>query len=265
MPHASEPGYLFAHWREIAARIRRARGLAVFCDFDGTLVGFRHQPKNVVLAPSVRRAIRCLADHPLVHFWIVSGRRVADLRRRVLVRNVHYLGLHGCERDGLPPANAGVLRQRLSPVRKLIAAQLATVPSVWVEDKEFCFVVHFRGAPRSVAARASSLVRAELNSLGDHFWVQPGKKALEVLPREIKGKGPAVQSLLKKMPKGILPICLGDDATDESVFAVLRRGITVHVGRSRETRAHFFVRNPAEVQAFLLKVAQELNGNALAR
>jgi trehalose-phosphatase len=260
MPLASEPRYLFPHWREIASRIRRARDLALFCDFDGTLVGFRDRPENVALSSVARQAIARLAGNPRIHFWMVSGRRTADLRRRVNVADVGYLGLHGFELDGRPPAHAGVLRNLLPRMMEHFTAKLASLPGVWVEDKEYCFVVHFRNAPPSLAARASRLVRAELKSFGGRFRLQPGRNALEVLPREIRGKGFAVQSLLKKMPSAILPIGLGDDATDESVFAVLRRGITVHVGRSRKTRAHFYLRSPAEVTTFLQRLARDLNG-----
>jgi trehalose-phosphatase len=63
--------------------------------------------------------------------------------------------------------------------------------------------------------------------------------------------------LLKDLPRGALPIYLGDDTTDESAFAELRRGITVRVGGHRRTKARFYLRNPDEVMGFLETVEDE--------
>jgi trehalose-6-phosphatase len=47
---------------------------------------------------------------------------------------------------------------------------------------------------------------------------------------------------------------VGDDVTDETAFAALNDQITVKVGRTRGTLAHFYVRNPAEVCRFLSRL-----------
>jgi hypothetical protein len=45
-------GYLFDHWPLVARRIRSARHLVLFLDFDGTLTPIRRRPEDVPpLAP----------------------------------------------------------------------------------------------------------------------------------------------------------------------------------------------------------------------
>jgi len=67
-----------------------------------------------------------------------------------------------------------------------------------------------------------------------------------------------VRGLLAKRSKPALAIYAGDDAADESAFAALHRGITVQVGNSRRTQAHFYLRTPGEVLMFLQRLEAEL-------
>ena len=54
---------------------------------------------------------------------------------------------------------------------------------------------------------------------------------IEILPRSIPGKGIAVSSFLAQPAhRKSFPIYFGDDFSDESGFAAVRRGVSVHVG-----------------------------------
>ena len=57
--------------------------------------------------------------------------------------------------------------------------------------------------------------------------------------------------LLQELGAAFLPIYIGDDFTDERAFRALRKGITILVGSRRSTSAHYSLRNPAQVSAFL--------------
>jgi trehalose-6-phosphatase len=56
---------------------------------------------------------------------------------------------------------------------------------------------------------------------------------------------------------GALPVYIGNDGTDETAFGALSSGLTARVGAARQTRARYFLRNPAEVARFLEQLEQE--------
>jgi len=249
---------LFAVWEDVASRLRRAKRVALLLDFDGTLVNLQARPGQVRLRDPVRRALTRLARHPRIVLVIVSGRALADLRRRVGVGGVRYLGLFGWEREGaVAPANLRA-RRRIEEARMAVGAAIRDLPGIWVEDKGLSVGVHFRGARPAVVRRASRLVRRALRPFRPWLRVLSGKKSWELLPSMIRGKGAAVSALFGRLPESTLPIYVGDDIADESAFWALRRGITVRVGRFRHTRARFRLRNPEEVLQFLRKLETQL-------
>ncbi len=51
-------------------------------------------------------------------------------------------------------------------------------------------------------------------------------------------------------------IFIGDDATDESAFSILKKGINIHVGRKKKTLANHYLKNSSDVYKFLCWVEQ---------
>ncbi len=252
------PRHLFESWSRLAGKLKSPRRVALFLDFDGTLVPFRQRPRDVRLDAATRRTLSRLARKRRVRVWIISGRRYDDVRRRVNVPGAVYLGLHGWERSGRGrfPAHS---RARIEAARHLLSAGMASFPDIWIEDKGLCLVIHYRRAPAGQVRQARPLVRAILKALGNGLRLMDGNRIWEVLCREVRGKGEAVREILSGMEDSPLAFYLGDDTTDETAFAALPRGVTVRVGHPRSTRARFFLRNPQEVGQFLKKLEAELN------
>lgn len=249
--------HLFDYWTRLAERFRWAKKLALFLDFDGTLVAFQTRPQAVRLDPATRRILARLAKHPRLKVFIISGRRYADVRKRVKLPRVRCLGLHGWERGdrrGLP----GHARARIEAARQLLSRGLSSFPEIWIEDKGLCLVLHYRRAPASAVRRARPLVRAILKVFDDDLRLMNGNKIWEVLSREVKGKGEAVRAVLGELSGSPLAVYLGDDTTDEAAFAALRVGITVRVGTPRNTRARYYLRDPEEVRQFLERLEAEI-------
>jgi len=169
---------------------------------------------------------------------------------------VRYVGLHGWEWDSktLVPVGDEFSRE----AKRLLAERLGSRAGIRMEDKGISFAVHYRGATSSAARRAGFLLRKTLKPFGWHLRVLKGKKVWEILPPEVEGKGRAVRLLLADLPRGTLPVYIGDDTTDESAFAELRHGITVRVGNQRGSKARFYLRNPDEVIVFLRRLGAEI-------
>ena len=249
--------HLLACWPRLAGRMRRAEHLAVFLDFDGTLVPLRRRPEDVWLDDPARRLLQRLARRSRVTLYLISGRRRPDLRRRTRVRGAHLLGLHGWEGNGRPPAGIRTLRL-LRRAGGLIESRLMGLSGIWVEDKSFSVAVHYRGAPGGSDRQVRALVQGVVGSSFPDLRLLEGKKVLEVLPCEVQGKGAAVRAVLAELPGSPVPVYLGDDTTDEGAFAAIPRGISVCVGRTGRTQARFFLRNPQEVMTFLANLEAEL-------
>lgn len=231
--------------------------MVLFLDFDGTLAPIRERPEDVWLDSSVRRALRRLVRKSLLTVYVISGRRQADVRRRVGVRGLRYLGVHGAE--GFTISADG--KRQLARLRELkcpLAAKMSLLSGWWVEDKRRSVAMHYRQAEPQVARRGKKMLAALLQPEARDLRILKGKKVWEVLPRAVGGKGQAVCLAVARFAAKPLVVYLGDDTTDEEAFAVLPRGLTIRVGNKPHTRARFYLRNPDEVREFLLSMEGEL-------
>jgi trehalose-phosphatase len=247
---------LFDCWNLVAARLRRAQRLLLLLDFDGTLVGFRRNPKDVRLDNAVRSLLTRLARRHRVSLGFISGRRRADLRRRVNVAGAKYWGLHGWESKSRRRLDFSSRRAILS-LRQELGSAIRRLPGVWLDDKQATLALHYRGASRGAAREARATARKVLTARAPHFRILRGKKIWELLPPEVKGKGAVVGNLAARAPAGTLIVYIGDDTTDEAAFAALADGLTIRVGRVNRTRARFRLRNPGEVRQFLERLAEQ--------
>lgn len=252
-----KPQYLFDYWAKIDRRARKARHIVIFLDFDGTLVRLRRNAREVFLGAPARRVLCKLACRPKVTLCFISGRQLADLQQRAPVEGAIYFGLHGWQRNnGQPPDLPGT--RKLRKVMEWIQEQVRDIPEIRVEDKGICFGIHYRNARKPAVEKAWALVKQVLDRMGPDYKLLAGKKIWEIYPKDMGSKGLAAKDLLQQIPGRKLVIFAGDDTTDETAFALLRSGITIRVGKFRETKANFFLRGPAEILKFLVKLEESL-------
>ncbi|MGH9405013.1 MAG: trehalose-phosphatase [Terriglobia bacterium] len=257
-PNHIGPRPLFSDWTQVTERIRRADALVLFLDFDGTLVGFKQNPAEVRLDPSMRRLLADIAENPRVRLVFISGRRREDLRRRVRIVNAAYIGLHGLERGAgvRLSAPSRVLMRRIG---RGIREGIQHLDGVWLQDKVASLALNYRGAPAAAAAKGRDVVNRALEADGAELRILRGKKVWEILAPEVKGKGAAAADVVRAAGDGPLAIYVGDDATDETAFATLEGAITIRVGRCKSTLARYCVRDPNEVRVFLSRLSTILS------
>lgn len=251
------PQPLFEHWDEIARRLRAAGQIRLFLDFDGTLVAYQPTPEGVTLSAATGQALRRLAAHRRVRAAIVSGRGRRNLSEHIKIPGLMLLGLYGWDdgkRGKLAPRTLG----KLERARRLLSA-LQRLSGVFLEDKEISLTVHFREAGAATRRRTQARVRRILPQLGPELHLIAGHSTWELAPRQVRGKGSALREHLRGARRPYLPIYLGDDLTDESAFAALRRGITVLVGPPRRSHARYRLADSREVGTFLERLAAELS------
>jgi trehalose 6-phosphate phosphatase len=140
------------------------------------------------------------------------------------------------------------LKRRLAAIAKLS-------PGILLEDKGYSLALHYRLAPHAEKAiyEAVSLIRADLPNAP--IEVLPGKCVCEIKHAGFN-KASGVLELMKHEPfRGRRPIFIGDDVTDETVFAIMPdlRGLAFSVGRRAQGVAGHFD-EPRDVRAFLAEL-----------
>ena len=159
----------------------------LFLDFDGVLAPIVARPEDAAAPPGARRKLQRLAGrYRLV--CVVSGRPSDDVRARVGVDGVVYVGSHGLELD--PEAEAW--RRRIHA----FAGDMSW-PSEQIEDKGLSVAFHFRDrADEDAAVAGFDQIAARARAEG--FLARFGRKVLEVLPPLDTNKGTAVRRLLRQ-------------------------------------------------------------------
>lgn len=253
-PPARGIPHLLTQWDQVAARIRAHHRVVVFLDFDGTLVAIAPRPELVRLTRAARAILRRLARHRRATLVVVSGRRRAELFDHIRIRGIHYFGLYGWESGAKSPLPARV-RAALRRARMQLEHHLRAYPSAWIENKRSSFSIHLLDVPSTIQPRVRRQLRAWLKPFRRTLRAVENLRDVEVLPRSNPGKGMAVRRFLAQPAfRRVFPFYFGDDLSDESGFAAVRRGISVHVGKGRTTRAHYKVQDPAEVAVALSKL-----------
>jgi len=229
-------------------------GLLVGLDFDGTLAPIADDPDAPTITPENRTAVAELAGHQAATVAVISGRQLADLRPRVGIDGIRYVGNHGLEytvegnRQVHPEAQDAT--DQLRRAQSAIADRLDHVPDVEIEDKELTLTVHYRRAPAEYTAAIQATVD-EVVADADGLITTTGKEIVEVRPAVKWDKGHAVDTLRGKVPEEWAAVYVGDDTTDEDAFRTLESGdLGVLVG-DRDTAADYRLTDQADVSQLL--------------
>ena len=242
---------LFEHWPSVVRQLRAAPTIALFLDFDGTLAQLQPRPEDVWLDGFVRQTLTLLARSRRFRVWVISGRRQADVRTRVGVPGIRYLGLHGWEGGNRGAFLSEDAQRSLASVLDSLTRRLANIPGTWIEDKVWALTVHYRNAPHPAAVEARAVIASVIAPFSAELRTQEGACVWEILPREIQDKGAAVRREIDSLPARALSIYVGDDQVDEPAFTALPQGLTVHVGRDSESSARYRLAGVPLVRVFL--------------
>jgi trehalose 6-phosphate phosphatase len=247
------PPYWAIGGREIEARVTSGRRILLACDFDGTLAPIVAQPEAARLPTATRLILQRLMACPGVSLAFVSGRQLADLRDRVRLDGAMYCGNHGLEIEGpkFSHTHDGRHRADLEAALALLREATARMRGVRIEDKGLTATVRWRMAAAPEREALDRLVPEVVGAFAT-LHLTTGKAIWEIRPRTPMNKGAAVLELLAR--EAVTPdhaIFLGDDETDESAFEALCEGITIRVGDTGATAAHFRARDVKDTASFL--------------
>jgi trehalose 6-phosphate phosphatase len=230
---------------------RRLDECAVLLDIDGTLLDLAPTPREVWVPPGLSKTLSRLLEKTSGALALVSGRSLNDID--LIFAPEQFPTDNEAVATHAPPLDKE-LKRRLAAIAKLS-------PGILLEDKGYSLALHYRLAPHAEKAiyEAVSLIRADLPNAP--IEVLPGKCVCEIKHSGFN-KASGVIELMSHLPfKGRRPIFIGDDVTDESVFAIMPDfgGLSFSVGRRAQGVADYFD-DPSEVREWLARLVGDEAG-----
>jgi trehalose 6-phosphate phosphatase len=197
--------------------------IAILLDVDGTMIEIGPSPFEVTVSDGLRQSLKSLFDLTDGALALVSGRPIRDLDMLFAPLKLPSVGGHGAEMRASGAAAAvpvQVLVQVLpDALRRQLMADLRY--GIEVEDKGYSLALHYRKVPQHQDWLIRHVAACCREFPDEAIEVLPGKAMFEV-KRPAVNKGESVRRLMKLAPfAGRVPVFIGDDVTDESVFAVL--------------------------------------------
>jgi trehalose 6-phosphate synthase/phosphatase len=243
----------------LAARLQAAPGLFLLLDYDGTLVPFAPTPDLAEPDDELILLLQELAARPLTEVHVVSGRSRETLERWLGALPIGLHAEHGfsSRAPGASTWSTGAVpSQDWRPgVLALMRAFAARTPGALVEEKSAGVAWHYRLADPELGASQARALKLELALLlgPASVAILDGAKVIEVLARGVH-KGRLVPWFVARAPAGALLVAVGDDRTDEDLFAALPEGaLAVHVG-PEPSRATIRLGGVPEVRTLLRAV-----------
>jgi trehalose 6-phosphate phosphatase len=227
---------------------------AILLDIDGTLLDFAPTPREVWVPPGLAKTLDRLLARTSGALALVSGRSLNDIDLIFAPKQFPAIGGHGAEMRISSESEA--VATHAPPMDKELKLRLAAIarlsPGILLEDKGYSLALHYRLAPLAEKAiyEAVSLIRADLPNAP--IEVLPGKCVCEIKHSGFT-KATGVLELMTHEPfRGRRPIFIGDDVTDETVFAIMPDlgGLAFSVGRRAQGVAGHFD-EPRDVREWL--------------
>src|ERR1700742_1126516 len=242
------------------AGLPHLKEMAILLDIAGTLLDLAPTPREVWVPPGLSNTLNGLVQRSLGALALVSGRSLNDIDLIFAPERFPAVGGHGAEmRLSIDNEAVATHAPPMDPeLKRRLAAIARLSPGILLEDKGYSLALHYRLAPHAEKAiyEAVSLIRADLPNAP--IEVLPGKCVCEIKHSGFT-KATGVRELMTHVPfRGRLPVFIGDDVTDETVFAIMPEfhGLSFSVGRrARGVEGHFDA--PNDVREFLARILND--------
>lgn len=241
--------------------LRQVARVDLYLDYDGTLAEFAPTPDDVLPDERVIDLITRLAARPNLRISIISGRRLAHIRKLLPVDGILLAGTYGVEmltRDGrdVHRLSFDAIRPTLESLKPRWRGLIEGLDGFYLEDKGWALAIHGRRAEEKLALQvleeAEKMLTADI--MGSQLHKIHSYRFLEVGPVDAD-KGHALAYVFSNFEwEGSIPVYIGDDDKDEDAFQAVNGhdGISILVSReARGTRAKYLLDSPAAVHQWL--------------
>ena len=250
------PAGALAASQALHARLLDSEDLLALLDYDGTLMSYTATPELARPDRALLELLGDLAARPRTELHVVSGRARETLESWLGGLPLALHAEHGFWSRALGStdwiASAEVAGEWREPALAILRDITARTPGSLVEVKSVALAWHYRMADQEAGARRANELRLHLTQLLSNQPVEilAGHKVIEIRPHGIH-KGRIVPPLPPERLATTTVLAIGDDRTDEDLFAALPPdAITIRVGPG-QTQARFRLENVAAVRALL--------------
>lgn len=232
------------------ASLLQGQGVALFLDFDGTLVELAERPDDIAPLAGMAGRLEQIADRLDGRCALVSGRAIDDIERHLGKVRIAIAGSHGSDIRSASGERLGEDAKSLPTEIEAALRGFAAENGVDYEHKAHGGALHYRRNP--VQGEAAVAFATELAE--SHGWkAQSGKCVIEIIGGTAD-KGDAVRTFMEAAAfKGARPFFLGDDLTDEAGFAACKElgGAGICVGAREATCAQYRLPDVSSVHSWL--------------
>ena len=231
---------------------------ALFLDIDGTLLDLAATPDAIQVPLSLPGHLSAVSARLGGALALVTGRSLSYADELFAPFRFPIAGLHGADfRAADGTVSCVTQTPAFAALKRRLTEETALMEGVLIEDKGAAVAAHYRLAPAYDTA-LEKIMRGFAEEAGPGWVLQPGKMVFEIRPSRAD-KGEAVASYLEQPAfAGRLPIAIGDDLTDETMFALAnaRGGQSIRVGSlSTATCALAKASSPSALRSALAAVA----------
>ena len=234
--------------------------IALFLDFDGTLVDVALTPESVSVPPELSAILSDISHRLSGALAIVTGRRISEADRLLRPLRFTAAGVHGAEMRLAPEGAIEPQALSFDPALKAeIKRTVEALPGVVMEDKGGGIALHYRLAPEFEQPLRHTLELLKPQYPGQ-FKICGGRKVYELLPIGFS-KGNALNKLAALHTfKDRLPLMIGDDVADVGAFRAAEHlgGVGLKVAGENFSEDEAAFRGPTEVRAWLKALARVL-------
>lgn len=249
---------------KLSEAYRKAEKRLILLDYDGTLISFYNKPEDAVPGNVIQDLINKLSSDVNNTVMLISGRDAETLQNWFKNPEVGIAAEHGIlyraagKTEWVKPEDINLGWKET--IKSYFETYTESMPGSFLEEKKYSVAWHYRGLESVNEEDIRRTVSKDLTPLNIHndFHILHGNKVIEV-KSTYTNKGKFVEKLIDKEDFDFV-LAIGDDATDEDMFNVLRgkHQYSIKVGHGNTT-AKYNIVGVNQVLSFL----NQLHGNSV--
>ncbi len=228
-------------------------------DYDGTLTPFVKKPTKAKPDAELLEMLKCLTQNTNNTIVIISGRDKEILEKWLRGLKLEMIAEHGVwlkEKESMWQMIEPLRNDWKEEIRPLLERYVDRTPGALIEEKDFSLAWHYRQVDPELALIRAGELKAQLLDLFANLNVAvlEGNKVIEIKNVGIN-KGKAALNWISKDTWDFI-LAIGDDVTDEDIFAVIpESGYSIKVGLG-PSHAKFSVKSFREVRSLLTELEE---------